>query len=142
VFAAEAQDHELLVWADPGCSGLSDAESVLAIESGPDPAGFLRLEPEVIAGGQGSTLTWGLTAGSSLGGTVSHLTEPEIVGPSGSVPLWPANTTEFQLTLMTRQGGLARSATVWVDEVPPGLFRDGFESGDTSAWSAVVGGEF
>ncbi|NJL28611.1 MAG: hypothetical protein HC897_12340, partial [Thermoanaerobaculia bacterium] len=46
---------------------------------------------------------------------------------AGSVPTTP---TGFSLVLP------ARSASLVV--LPLGLFADGFESGDTSAWSAAV----
>lgn len=37
------------------------------------------------------------------------------------------------------RGGFAFDAGVWSVELEPGIFYDGFESGDTGAWSAVVG---
>jgi len=39
----------------------------------------------------------------------------------------------------TEEGGALATETIYVDEMPPGdIFADGFESGNTSAWSAAV----
>jgi hypothetical protein len=43
------------------------------------------------------------------------------------------------LHVATAEGGATSEVTVWVDEFPPGIFADGFESGDASAWSSSVG---
>ena len=34
--------------------------------------------------------------------------------------------------------GATAEVTIYVDDVPASLFSDGFDSGDTSAWSATV----
>ena len=41
--------------------------------------------------------------------------------------------------MATDEGGATAEFTVWVDELPSGLFADGFESGDASSWSSTVG---
>jgi len=39
----------------------------------------------------------------------------------------------------TEEGGALATETIFVDEMPPSdVFSDGFESGNTSAWSAAV----
>ncbi len=53
----------------------------------------------------------------------------------------PPFTTTYRLFVITEEGGVVESATVWVDELPgDAIFADGFQSGDTDAWSAAVGG--
>jgi hypothetical protein len=55
------------------------------------------------------------------------------------VQVFPTATTTYRLHVATAEGGATAEVTVWVDELPDGLFADGFESGDLGAWSAAVG---
>jgi len=127
--------HSLSVWSDGPCSGmapLSDQASVLA---GPNPAARLSVSPNVIANGAGTEVAWDLLSGGLLTGVISNGVMDEVTEPSGSVQITPANSTHYHLTLTTKQGGAVDSRWVWVDEEPPSLFVDGFETGDTSMWS-------
>ena len=56
-----------------------------------------------------------------------------------AVTVMPVCTRTFGLNLVTEQGGVLAEVTVYVDGVgsSPMIFADGFESGDTSAWSAT-----
>ena len=53
--------------------------------------------------------------------------------------LYPTVTTTYRILALTEEGGAMAEVTVWVDEEPPSLFSDGFESGGTGAWSSTTG---
>jgi len=102
------------------------------------PAATLTPDPVAIDGGQSADLSWSTT------GTLFEVTIDRGVSipntSSGSVTVTPDATTEYRVTVITREGCASGSAKVYVDE-PPGelIFTDGFESGDTSAWSSSTG---
>ncbi len=105
------------------------------------PAVNLNAVPNVISSGESTTLQWALTSGSFLDvdidGGVRLSTGAK--GSSGSVSVSPTVTTTYRIIATTEEGGAVAEATVWVDEIPPSIFSDGFETGNTSAWSTSVG---
>jgi hypothetical protein len=106
---------------------------------GAAPSATLTANPTVIASGQPTTLSWSTGAGAFTGAFIDHGVGRR-TAPSGQVQLFPTATTTYRLHVATDEGGATSEVTVWVDELPSGLFADGFESGDSSAWSATVGG--
>jgi hypothetical protein len=130
--------HELSVWSGGECSGLADQEAEDVVFSGPNPAASLSAVPNVISDGDSSDLAWNLISGDLITGVISHGAMDEVTAASGSVQVTPGNTVDYILTLVTKQGGVVGSAPVWVDEEPPYLFIDDFETADLSRWSASV----
>ncbi len=127
--------HGISVWGEGGCAGSPDLTAEETVVSGPDPAGTLDADPNLISSGGSSVLSWSLLSGSLITGLISHGVMDEVTVPSGSVQIMPPNTVQYNLTLVTKQGGVVRTASVWVDEEPSSLFADGFESGDFLLWS-------
>ncbi len=128
--------HGLSVWSGGVCTGLADLSVGETVVLGPNPAASLAANPYVVTSGESSVLSWSLLSGELITGLISHGVMDEVTVPSGSVQITPTNTAHYNLTLTTKQGGVVRSASVWVDEEPSSLFIDGFESGDLSMWSS------
>jgi len=128
-------NHVLRVWNDAACSGTPDNEAVAVVFSDARPILELDAEPDVLADDEGTTLMWNLASGDFLGGLISIGAMLELDGPSGAVDLVPSNSTVYDATVITRQGGAPAAVAVWVGEAPLSLFADGFESGDLSMWS-------
>jgi predicted outer membrane repeat protein len=116
--------------------GATQAQDQVA--AGPVPAATLTASPSSISSGQSSTLTWATTAGTDVVGALDQgLDAP--ASNDGSEAVTPPATTDYTFLAVTRQGGAAVTATVLVDEVPlDSIFEDGFESGNTGAWSDEV----
>jgi len=130
--------HELSVWSGGGCSGLPDLQAEGFVLSGPTPLAVFSAVPNVISTGESSVVSWHLISGDFITGVISHGLMDEVTAASGAVQALPANTVNYNLTLVTKQGGVVRSSHVWVDEEPPSLFNDGFETADFSMWSSSV----
>ena len=137
-FSASTGAHGLSVWSGGACSGLADISAQETVLSGPNPWTQMTVSPNVITTGESPVLSWNLYSGQLITGAISHGVMDEVTVPFGSVQVTPANTTQYHMTLMTKQGGAVNSAWVWVDEDPPSLFLDGFETGDFSMWSVSV----
>jgi hypothetical protein len=105
---------------------------------GPAPAAALTASPPIISSGEPATLSWSTQAGTFIGAFIDHGVGRR-ASPSGQVQVFPTATTTYRLHVATEEGGATAEVTVWVDEMPAGLFADGFESGDLSAWSSSVG---
>jgi hypothetical protein len=105
---------------------------------GPAPSAALTASPSVITSGQSVTLSWSTSAGTFLGAFIDHGVGSRTTA-SGQVVVSPTATTTYRLYVAAEEGGATAEVTVWVDEMPSGLFADGFESGDLSAWSSSVG---
>jgi len=133
--SAAMSAHLLAVWDGGSCVGSEALSAAGSVFDGPDPAGDLTASPSIISGGGSSTLSWTLSSGALLTGLISQGAAPEVTNGSGSTTVTPDNTNHFDMGLVTKQGGLVRGATVWVDENPQAIFADGFESGDASAWT-------
>ncbi len=105
------------------------------------PAVSLSAVPIAISSGQSASLQWNLTAGTYLDVDIDGglRLSPGSKGSSGSVSVSPTVTTTYRIIATTEEGGAIAEATVWVDETPPSIFSDGFETGNTSTWSAAVG---
>jgi hypothetical protein len=107
------------------------------VTSGVAPDASLTADPIFITGGGSSTLSWSTTSGRFLGAHLDHGVGAIGVA-SGSVLVSPTATTTYTLMVVTEEGGVVRTATVWVDEVPGEIFSDGFETGGTTRWSATA----
>lgn len=106
-----------------------------SIPVGPTPAASFTATPQNLDGGQSTTLSWATTAGNFLDSFIDQ--EVDTGGAaSGSTLVTPPATTTYGLCVVTRQGGVAKERTVFVDEFL--IFADGFESGSTSQWSSTV----
>jgi hypothetical protein len=106
-----------------------------AVISAVAPAATLTALPPFISSGEQAQLQWSTTGGTFISAVLDH----GIVIPSaasGSVTVSPTVTTTYRLFVLTEEGGATAEVTLYVDEVPPPLFADDFESGDTSAWSS------
>jgi hypothetical protein len=113
--------------------------STATITSVSSPHATLTANPIAISAGQQSQLSWNLSSGTFVDAEMDQGTR---ITPatSGSVQVSPSATTTYRIFVATEEGGSVAEATVWVDEDPPSIFSDGFESGNTSAWSAAVSG--
>ena len=108
------------------------------VGTGPAPAAALTASPQHISSGEPVLLSWSTQAGTFSGAFIDHGVGRRST-PSGQVQVFPTATTTYRLHVATAEGGAVAEVTVWVDELPDGLFADGFESGDLGAWSAAVG---
>lgn len=102
-----------------------------SIAAGALPAADFSANPPAIASGGSSTLSWALTSGDFLEAAIDQGRGE--VASSGSQLVTPVATTTYRLFIATEQGGRSLPVTVYVDEAP--IFIDGFESGNTAAWS-------
>ena len=108
------------------------------ILNGAEPFATLTAIPATIPAGQSATLQWQTLAGSFLESGIDWAVDTGSTA-AGTRSVRPAHTRTFSLIVAAREGGTATQATVWVDDSPPEqLFADGFESGNTSAWSTTV----
>jgi hypothetical protein len=105
-----------------------------SVSQGVAPAAQLSAVPAAISSGQSSTLHWNTLAGAFLDASLDQGVSIT-PSPSGQVVVSPIVTTTYRVVVLTQEGSAIAEATVWVDE--PGLFADGFGSGNTGAWSAV-----
>lgn len=104
---------------------------------GPSPSAALSASSTVITSGQPVTLSWSTPSGTFVGAVIDHGVGVRSTA-SGQVLVTPTATTTYRLHVAAAEGGATAEVTIWVDEFPTGLFSDGFEVGDTSAWSATV----
>lgn len=136
--AAASGVHDLSVWNGGACSGMADLSAQQDVLYGPDPVASLIVSPNVITNGDSSVLSWNLHSGELITGVISQSVMDELTIPNSSVQVTPATTVRYDMTLVAKQGGIVRSASVWVDEEPQAFFADGFEGGDLSRWSTSV----
>jgi hypothetical protein len=101
------------------------------------PAAQLFAVPQGISSGETSTLQWSTPAGTFVDASIDQGVTIDPL-PSGQVVVAPTVTTTYRLVVMTEEGSVMAEVTVWVDEEPGLLFRDGFESGNVGAWSRAV----
>lgn len=118
--------HGLIV--DPG--GFFNGDDVSAAAA---PATSLSATP--VCASPSSMLSWATPAGDLLAAFVDQ----GVAGSSGSgsVSVTPAGTTTYRRVVLTRQGGASAAATVFGTSCPL-VFADGFNAGDTGAWSSTV----
>jgi len=121
-----AGGHTLVV------AGASDAEVV-----------GTRPQPELVFGasaihipvGGSTTLNWQVVTGSFEGGVIDRGVG-SVTATVGSVQVTPAVTTTYRFAGVTREGAINGEVTVFVGETT--IFADGFESGNTNAWSTTA----
>ncbi len=135
--AATSGVRSLMVFENAGCSGAPDLDLVATLNQSLTPSANLSADPVMIPGGGSSTLSWGTANGTFLESAMDQ--GQGLLGTaSGSVSVSPSLTTNYTFFTITEEGGDTAQAKVFVDEEPDDLiFGDGFESGDTSAWSIV-----
>ncbi|MEM8963738.1 MAG: hypothetical protein AAGD38_19805 [Acidobacteriota bacterium] len=102
----------------------------------PIPTANLSLAPSSVSSGQSSSLSWSLSAGDFLDGYIDQGVGSS-VNANGSTTVSAPESRVYRYCAVTEQGTALAEATLLVDENPP-LFADGFESGNTSAWSQTV----
>ncbi len=114
---------------------VGSSQAVASVGFASAPTATLTATPGVISAGQQVQLAWTATSGTFVAASLDNgVTIPST--PSGSVVVSPTVTTTYRLLVVTEEGGAAAEVTVYVDESPPPIFVDGFESGDVSAWDA------
>ncbi|MEM1177369.1 MAG: hypothetical protein AAGM22_03420 [Acidobacteriota bacterium] len=97
--------------------------------------------PIEISSGQLATLSWS-TAGSGFVDLSIDQGVGNSLAANGSIQVTPVATTTYTLIGVTAEGGDLETVTIFVDE-PSTLdviFQDGFESGNTSSWTATIPG--
>jgi hypothetical protein len=104
------------------------------VQTAPVPATTLTLGSTCVTGGS-TSLSWTTPSGTFLAGMVDQASGG--AGASGSVTVAPAGSVTFRRLALTTAGGADAAATLDVGSCP--FFSDGFESGDTSAWSSTQG---
>ncbi|MEO1083561.1 MAG: hypothetical protein AAFY88_04915, partial [Acidobacteriota bacterium] len=132
--------HSLAVFDDGGCTDPPSATAPATITLGPTADATLTADPVMITGGGASDLSWTTPSGAFLGSALNQ-GEGDIGAATGMRTVTPSLTTTYTYFAVTQEGGEAVQATVFVDEDPPMddiIFTDGFESGNTSAWSATI----
>jgi len=108
------------------------------VQNGAEPFATLSANPDSILPGQSSNLQWQTLAGSFLDSGIDWGVDTGSTS-GGTQSVSPPHTRTFNLIVATEQGGAPAETTLWVDEsAPETLFEDGFESGNTSAWSTTV----
>jgi hypothetical protein len=110
----------------------------VTIDAAELPEGSLTADPQYIDPFGETDLEWNTLGGSFIDSVINWGVETN-GDPSGLVTVMPVYTRTFSLNLVTEQGGVLEEVTVYVDGVgsSPMIFSDGFESGDTSAWSVT-----
>jgi len=106
------------------------------VTGGPTPAATLTATPAEANPGQPVTLSWTTHSGTFEGAYIDHGVGTRW-SSSGQVVVTASVTKTYTLHVATREGGATATAEVCVNCESP-LFSDGFESGDTDAWSNVV----
>jgi predicted outer membrane repeat protein len=106
------------------------------VSPGPTPMASLSATPQHVGVGEPVTLSWSTTGGNFVSAFIDQGVNISSA-PSGQVVVTPSASTTYTLYVVTEEGGTTASATVFVAEEVP-LFSDGFESGNTSAWSGAV----
>ena len=112
------------------------SDFLATISAGAFPTATLTAVPPSISAGETADLVW-----SSAGTFVDLALDQGLSVPpaaAGSTPVMPAASTTYTVLLAAAEGGATDTARVFVDEEQGLIFADGFESGDTSAWSLVV----
>ncbi len=104
------------------------------------PTATFSASPIAISSGESSVLSWTTPSHVFLEMDIDQGVQVSGNQSSGSIAVMPTCTTTYRLFVATSVGGVVLEATVYVDEDPPipSLFIDGFESGNTSAWSATI----
>lgn len=82
-----------------------------------------------------TTLAWTQSAGSVLDAIIDQNVGG--AAASGNTTVTPAGTTTYRRLAIAIEGGSRDEATVWIGSCPR-IFADGFESGNTSAWSITA----
>jgi predicted outer membrane repeat protein len=100
------------------------------------PNATLAANPQYITSGGSSTLSWSTTSGRFVGAFLDR--GLGAVGTAaGNVIVSPTATTTYTIVVVTEEGGVVKTATVWVDEIPGAIFDDDFETGNTDRWDSV-----
>lgn len=116
---------------------VAGTQDVATVALAAEPGVSLGAFPVAIPSGGSAELEWATSGGTFLAAVMDHgVVIPSV--PGGEVVVWPTVTTTYTVYVLTEEGGSTASATVYVDESPPPLFADDFESGTTSAWSSVL----
>lgn len=108
------------------------------IASAPLPTMEVTVDPISIASGEASMLSWHSDTPGFVALAIDN-TAGHPVAVSGTVEVFPTQTTTYRVFLITEYGGVVEEATVYVDEDPPTpdlIFGDGFESGSVDNWSS------
>jgi hypothetical protein len=106
------------------------------IALGPIPTATLAFSPPFISGGGTSTLSWATNAGTFIASAIDQQVVTNSTA-SGSTSVTANFTRPYTLMVVTQQGGVIDETTLFVDEIPGFIFENGFESGNTSAWSST-----
>ncbi len=116
------------------------SSSAVEITDGPNPAATFTATPACIPGGETADLVWSTTAGTFLGVAIDRTVEIPVPAAAGSVTVMPPATRRYNLCVLTEEGGVWGAAAVEVDDCPDEdpIFADGFESGNTSAWTVTI----
>ena len=98
------------------------------------PDGVVSTFPSAISGGENTTVSWSTPGGTFVDAGLDQGLGTEVAA-TGSVLITPVATTTYRFFAVTQEGGDVAETTVFVDE--GFVFIDGFESGDTTAWSST-----
>lgn len=125
-------------WQEAG-SGIHtlsvDGQDFMAeVSAGPIPGANLTASPSAIDFGGMSTLSWTTPGGATFLDAALDQGLGSDLNATGSMMLSPIASTTYRYCAVTEEGGAVAEVTIFVGE--SGIFSDGFESGDTSAWSA------
>jgi len=116
---------------------VSGQDFVAIIGNGATPVATLTADPQSISGGGSTTLSWSTTSGTYIGAYLDHGIG-DLGTASGSIVVAPTATTTYTLMVVTEEGGIVATTTVFVDELEGLIFADGFESGDTTEWDLTA----
>ncbi|MEM8930527.1 MAG: hypothetical protein AAGE94_05100 [Acidobacteriota bacterium] len=111
------------------------ATSVMAtISNAPAPAATFDVTPPFVDVGQSGDLSWSTTGGTFVDMAIDRGVAATSAA-SGTVSISPLTTTEYQLYLLTEEGGTNETETFFVGEIPGLIFSAGFEDNDTLEWT-------
>lgn len=101
------------------------------------PDATIAFTPISISSGNSATLSWSLDNGTFV---YSAIDQQIVTGgaASGSTTVTPNVTRPYTLYVITREGGVVRTESIFVGEVPGLVFEDGFETGNTSQWDQTL----
>lgn len=122
--------HTLQVGASSFLATITDAAA---------PTATFEADPQAISSPATADLDWSVTEGTLLDIEIDRDVTVAVPTASGTETVQPGATTLYNFYGLTEEGGIHLPETVFVDELLNLIFTDGFESGNFSAWTNVVG---
>lgn len=103
------------------------------------PTATFDADPQTILSPASADLDWSITAGTLLDVEIDRDVTVTTPTATGSETVQPGASTQYNLYVLTEEGGVHLPETLFVDELQNLIFSDEFESGGLAAWTVAVG---